>query len=95
MMNKPITKIKPNQNVSKLLSVVNDTFRIAEFSFGSVVDLLIRLWLAESFFVSGVLKVSHWETALYLSRYEYPVFWLDPVFAAYLGVAIELLGAMP
>ena len=93
-MSEPITKAKRSQSVSTLLNVASDAFRIAEFSFGSVVDLLVRLWLAQGFFVSGVLKVSHWETALYLSRYEYPVSWLDPVIAAYLGVVIELLGSV-
>jgi len=56
-----------------------------------VVDLAIRLWLAQAFFVSGVLKVGNWETALNLARYEYPVPWIDPVTAAYLGASIELV----
>ena len=43
------------------------------------------------FFVSGVIKVSNWENALYLSANEYPVAWMDPVTAAYLGAAVELL----
>jgi len=57
------------------------------------VELAIRLWLAQQFFVSGVLKLTHWQTALDLARNEYPVAWLNPVAAAYTGVTIEVVGA--
>jgi NADH dehydrogenase FAD-containing subunit/uncharacterized membrane protein YphA (DoxX/SURF4 family) len=56
-----------------------------------LLDLYVRLWLAQGFFVSGLLKVSNWDNALALSRYEYPVGWMDPVTAAYLGAATELI----
>jgi len=59
-----------------------------------VIELLIRLSLAQVFFVSGVLKASNWENALSLARYEYPVSWMDPVTAAWLGVTIELAGSV-
>jgi len=58
---------------------------------GPLLDLYIRLWLAQGFFVSGLLKVSSWDNALALARYEYPVAWMDPVTAAYLGAATELV----
>lgn len=58
------------------------------------VELAIRLWLAQLFFVSGVLKLTHWQTALDLARNEYPVSWMSPVAAACTGVSIELLGAV-
>lgn len=61
---------------------------------GPVVDLVVRLWLAQAFFVSAILKLANWDTALYLSANEYPVSWLSPVAAAHVGVAIELLGAI-
>jgi len=57
------------------------------------IDLLIRLWLSEIFFVSGVLKLANWQNALYLAAHEYPVSFMSPVAAAYVGVAIEVLGA--
>src|SRR5262245_10265068 len=57
-------------------------------------DLVIRLWLAQTFFVSGLLKAADWDNALNLAANEYPVSWLDPVLAAWLGVAIELGGAV-
>jgi NADH dehydrogenase/putative oxidoreductase len=58
------------------------------------VDLVIRLWLAQIFFVSGVLKLANWQTALYLAANEYPVSFLSPVAAAYAGVSIEVLGGV-
>jgi len=59
--------------------------------FAPLLDLYVRLWLAQGFFVSGLLKASNWDNALALSRYEYPVTWMDPVTAAHLGAAIELI----
>jgi len=59
-----------------------------------LLDLYIRLWLAQAFFVSGLLKVANWDTALALARYEYPVSWLDPVTAAYTGAAVELVAPL-
>jgi NADH dehydrogenase FAD-containing subunit/uncharacterized membrane protein YphA (DoxX/SURF4 family) len=69
-------------------------FRLFEKIAWPKIDLAIRLWLAQLFFVSGVLKLTHWDTALQLSAQEYPVSWMDPVSAAYVGVGIELLGAV-
>nr|WP_294259446.1 DoxX family protein [Propionivibrio sp.] len=57
-------------------------------------DLVIRLWLAEIFFVSGVLKLTAWHTALDLATNEYAVSWMNPVSAAYTGVGIEVLGGV-
>lgn len=56
-----------------------------------ILDLGIRLWLAAIFWVSGVLKVTNWQGALELARSEYPVPWMDPVTAAWIGAAIELV----
>ena len=59
-----------------------------------VLDLLIRLWLAQSFWVSGIVKLSDWNAALYLAAHEYPVSWMNPVLAAWLGITIELVGPL-
>jgi NADH dehydrogenase/putative oxidoreductase len=66
-------------------------FAGAARGFGPLLDLYIRLWLAQGFFVSGLLKAANWDNALALARYEYPVAWLDPVTAAYTGASIELV----
>lgn len=59
-----------------------------------VLDLLIRIGIAQAFFVSGLLKAGNWENALMLARDEYPVPWMDPVTAAWTGVSIELVASV-
>src|SRR6516225_11185889 len=66
-------------------------FRLARVTIWPFIDLGIRIWLAQIFFVSGVLKVTNWHTALDLAATEYPVSWMDPVTAAYTGAAIEVI----
>jgi putative oxidoreductase len=58
------------------------------------VDLVLRLSLAGIFLASATVKLSNWQTALFLAAHEYPVSWLNPVTAAYVGVSIELGGAL-
>jgi NADH dehydrogenase/putative oxidoreductase len=69
-------------------------YRAAEQSLGPVLELAIRIGLAQIFFVSAVLKIANWDNALYLAANEYPVSWIRPATAAYLGVAIELIGSI-
>lgn len=54
-------------------------------------DLVIRLWLAEIFFKSGLTKIASWDTTLALFDGEYQVPLLPPTVAAYLGTGVELL----
>lgn len=61
-------------------------------------DLLLRLWVANVFWKSGLTKIQGWswdsglpQSTLFLFQYEYEVPLLSPVFAAYLGTAIELV----
>ncbi len=55
-----------------------------------VFDLLVRLFVAQAIFRSGVVKLSDWDTALSLARFEYPVSWMAPETAAVIGVTIEV-----
>ncbi|MEM7664212.1 MAG: FAD-dependent oxidoreductase [Pseudomonadota bacterium] len=55
-------------------------------------DVVIRLFVAQAFFRSGLVKVTDWDTALYLATFEYPVSWMSPSTAATTGLAIELIG---
>lgn len=54
-------------------------------------DMLLRLWLANIFWLSGMVKLNDWGQALWLSANEYPVSWLNPVAAAWVGGAIEIV----
>ena len=53
-------------------------------------DLVIRLWVANVFFKSGLTKVQSLDTTLQLFRYEYSVPLLPPDVAAYLATFSEL-----
>ena len=72
-----------------MIQRTGDVVQIAEKTAGPLLDLFIRLWLAEIFWTSGLVKLQNWTISLYLSAHEYPVSWLDPVTAAWLGEAIE------
>ena len=77
---------------AKLFDLHSYFFRTLKIAAWPFIDLSIRLWLAQIFFVSGFIKVTHWQTALHLAASEYPVSWMNPVTAAYTGAAIELIG---
>lgn len=77
--------------LSRAVELHTDVFRRVTGFGWSLLDLLIRLVLAQQFFVSGLLKITDWQNALYLAEHEYPVSWMDPVTAAYLGAAIEVV----
>src|SRR4029077_19980939 len=77
--------------IARLMPIARDAMSFAERSFGPLLDLFIRLWLAQNFFVSGMVKAASWNTALLLATYEYPVSWLDPRTSAVTGLAIELI----
>jgi putative oxidoreductase len=56
-----------------------------------LVDLGIRLWVANVFWKSGLASVHDWQGTLDLFNYEFHVPLLPPVAAAYLGTGIELV----
>lgn len=53
-------------------------------------DLAIRLYVAQVFFRSGLLKIGNWDGTLYLFENEYRVPLLPPGAAAGLGTFAEL-----
>ncbi|HEU4353188.1 MAG TPA: DoxX family protein [Burkholderiales bacterium] len=53
-------------------------------------DLAIRLYVAQVFFRSGLLKIGNWDGTLYLFENEYRVPFLPPEAAAWLGTFAEL-----
>jgi putative oxidoreductase len=55
-----------------------------------VLDLAIRLYVANVFFRSGLLKIGNWDGTLYLFESEYKVPLLAPMAAAWLGTFAEL-----
>lgn len=84
-------RVATRSRLIETASLLRDLFRVADRGFGPVLDLVIRIGLAQMFWVSGIIKVANWDNALELARSEYPVGWMDPVTAAYTGAAIELI----
>jgi NADH dehydrogenase/putative oxidoreductase len=76
--------------IARLMQLWSDSVRFLQRTLGPIVDLVVRLALAQVFVVSGLLKAANWDNALLLATNEYPVSWLSPVTAAWLGVGIEL-----
>ena len=56
-----------------------------------VLDLGIRLWVANVFWKSGLTKYANWDATLALFTYEYRVPWLSPEIAAALATGAELV----
>lgn len=80
-----------NLIATDILRGIGSIIRLNEITLGPIFDLIWRLFLAQAFFVSGIIKLSDWNNALYLATNEYPVSWMDPKLAAYIGVAIEII----
>lgn len=55
--------------------------------------LLVRFWMAKTFFFAGLSKIDNWESTLQLFEYEYAVPVLPVAFAALSATFFEL--AMP
>ncbi len=55
------------------------------------VDLLVRLWVAEAFFRSGLTKIASFDSTVLLFTYEYQVPLLPPYWAALSATAAELV----
>src|SRR5271168_4372242 len=75
----------------RLIGVHAELFRRIRSLGWPILDVFVRIGLAEQFFISGLLKITNWQAALYLSENQYRVSWMDPVSAAYVGAAIELV----
>ena len=56
-----------------------------------IADLLIRIWVANVFWKSGLTKIGNFDTTLFLFEHEYAVPMLPFEMAAYLGTAVELI----
>lgn len=54
-------------------------------------DLIVRIWVAQVFFMSGLVKIQSWQSTLMLFSHVYTVPFLSPYVAAILGTAAELI----
>lgn len=54
-------------------------------------DLLARIWVAQIFFRSGLVKISSWDTTMMLFQHVYHVPLMSPTVAAVFGTIAELI----
>jgi putative oxidoreductase len=71
-------------------TTVAETMRGWLESAASLVDLGIRLYVADIFFSSGLTKIDDWDKTVFLFSAEYHVPLLSPPVAAFLGTFGEL-----
>ena len=83
----PVSTSRAPAHVRTVLDAIGRVERVA----GPFFDLFLRFWLSQIFWLSGLVKVHDWDQALWLAANEYPVSWMGPVAAAWLGAAVEVI----
>lgn len=56
----------------------------------AVIDLVIRIWVANVFWQSGLTKIASWDATLFLFEVEYAVPYVSTELAAIVGTGVEL-----
>jgi len=77
--------------MTNLLDLYQQIVQKMQCYFPPILLLFTRLWVANVFLKSGYLKITTWESTLYLFEEEYQVPFLPWEMAAYLGTAAELI----
>ena len=75
--------------IHKLSALASPIIRGLDF-LSPGLDLVIRVWVANVFWKSGLTKIASWDSTVALFTYEYHVPLLSPELAAFLGTAVEL-----
>lgn len=75
--------------MKKLLNLTRPIIHGLDF-LSPLLDLAIRVWVANIFWKSGMTKIASWDSTVALFTYEYHVPLLSPEMAAFLGTAVEL-----
>ena len=80
-----------NSSAAKNIIHFHNTFTKLSMLLAPVVDIILKLWVANVFFKSGLTKIEGFDTTIMLFSYEYSVPLLSPTLAAYLATGIELI----
>lgn len=78
-------------SVLRITRAAENPIRLLETWLAPLFDLAIRLYVAQVFLRSGLVKISDWGATLALFQYEYHVPLLPPALAAVMGAGGELL----
>jgi len=73
------------KSLRQALKTLTGLFDLASHSTRPLILLLLRLWVANVFFRSGLTKLDDWDTTLLLFTEEYHVPLLPPALAAMMG----------
>ncbi len=90
-----LTQLLKVQNMNITTKAINlSTFAIRALDFLTpLVQLVVRIWLANVFWKSGLTKITSWDSTMTLFNYVYQVPVIPPELAAWLSTAVELGGA--
>jgi len=77
--------------MNKLIELYQSAVEKMHTFFTPLLLLFTRLWVASIFLKSGYLKITTWDSTLYLFEEEYQVPFVPWEMAAYLGTAAELI----
>ena len=80
---------KESSFISTAIQLARSIGKVLQF-LTPVADLLVRLWVANVFWKSGLNKFQSFDTTILLFENEYQVPLLSPVLAAYFGTFTEL-----
>ncbi len=86
----PTSTLLNSSAVNRTVGLAKPVYNLLDF-LAPVGDLIIRLWVANVFFKSGLVKIQSFDTTVLLFEYEYSVPLLSPTVAAYLGTGAELI----
>ncbi len=89
----PICKIKceKTQKIYNCVKSLSDRIiTVLEKYAAPILLLVIRLWMANIFFKSGLTKIANIDSTISLFEYEYALPIISPAIAAYLSIAFEL-----
>jgi len=75
--------------ISKLIEYYYKASHLPEY-LAPIMDLGLRLYLADVFFKSGLTKIKNWDSTLYLFSDVYQVPLVNTEVAAYLATSVEL-----
>ena len=76
--------------MGKLTGLYRSIFTPVHILLTPAIMLIIRLWIAKTFFFAGLTKIQDWENTVFLFEFEYAVPILPPEMAAYMATAFEL-----
>ncbi len=75
--------------MQKLVALVRPVIRGLDF-LSPLLDLAIRVWVANVFWKSGMTKIASWDSTVALFTHEYHVPLLSPEIAAFLATGVEV-----